>query len=179
MENAYITTTYKDLDSIKLSGKVKGPTEVKYHKTILIKKKGEDEAVKKLYHYNKSDVPYEPHDDLVAALQGLKRYLIDVMELDHVDKENIRIDGISLKNLDTDDRSAVVIKARYVNRFAQTYALNTPNIGLSDNSAYEDSDQLDKDCKKVVDEVWLYLNGKVKQDPQMKIEFEESMMEVA
>lgn len=130
-----------------------------------------------------SEDKFLPHADFSNAMKMLRKPVIDITESGNFkDFEKYTVKGISLSGMEADDTARVVISAsKKLENNNRPFNFVTPPVTLFDNNEYADAEKLDKFCKVICDEAWLYLGGKHAESPQLSLEFqdgEKKIMEV-
>lgn len=171
-----ITRTEKQMLKVKFEDQGNDGVTLVWNETHFVTKKDEkDEVVAEdkniISHSITGD--YRPHKDFVDAMKMLRKHVIGICEIGNFKNfEKIRINGISLSNIEDEEKAKVIISAGKELETGDVWNFVTPGVQLADNPKYGDSKQLDEFCNTIVKEAWEYISGKHAENPQLSLQFE-------
>jgi len=155
---------YKEISKIKILNK---SVNISYQKHIFREENGEEKPI-----VNDHDIisREQPHDDFVNAMKKLRKHVIDICELHGaVNLDDIEVSGVTFSGLDDDETAKVIITCQRRLTNNKTFTINTPLTTLFDESKYSGAEDLDNKCSEIRTEAFAFLDGKVKENPQLNM----------
>jgi len=146
---------------------------------------GEGQSEQVMPHSYSVKSPNEPHKDFVDAMKKLRKYALEVCEIE-VDNKDIACWNVSEVKIDGDyllKQSRIVMTlSKVVKSSGKVIKFKTPQVTMypqkDDAVKYHNASKLTEVIEQVIKEAWLYLNGKYSQKGQLPL-FELSHLKVA
>lgn len=152
--------SYKDITKVKVDD---GKMEIRYNEHTEPSEETNNKEIDDDHTVKSNRLP---HQDLLNAMAGLRKHLIDILELHGgLKTSQVTIHTVTFSGLDSDEGSRVEIEGRKPLAKGRIFEMKTPKYPLED-------EKLDKACKKIVDEAWEFLGGKTAVVHQTELEFQ-------
>lgn len=130
---------------------------------VIVAPSSDGEASREKYVRWSADTDFGPHPDLKAAMTGLRKYALEVVELPNDDKFRSQFDVISMDiagDMDLQNSRVKLILGKYIKRTNKLMKINdVPQVAMYTDE-YDKAKDMVKAIEKVIAECWLYLNGK-------------------
>jgi hypothetical protein len=167
-----LSTKTRQLRKIKIDAR--GNVEIKFQERVIIapENSAEDSKERSLNYIVEGN--HAPHEDLTTAMTKLRKYALDICEFPDDPKTRNQFSVISCVisgDMDMQNSRVMFSIGKYVKSRNKVVNIATPQTMMYGDE-YAKADEMTKQIENVINEVWLYLDGKNADKVQMSFTFE-------
>ncbi len=163
----------KKLRVLKLSNDM--DVSIKFEEVLTTESEHEDGENGIIGNIFTVDSKHKPHKDLIDGMKKLRKYALEVCEIPVDNKETPKwiVSKIKISGDVLSQTSRVVMTVSKEVKTGKVISITTPQVTMyptaEDKVPYQNADKMTAEIESVINEVWLYLNGKYETEGQLPL----------